>query len=274
MKQKKVLKIKSWSGIKKITVIALITWVVLAIIFGFYDLAISIAFVDEASIWGIFGADYGETPGYALIALALGTLLGSLFKNLKLQKIPAYVGIVIGILFIVLIGDETYTKTGWSLIIALTIYVISTWNKDLKNYRKIAGIIALLAVINPLLFVQITKVLCGRIRFRDLAPGYTNFTPWFLPPGISAGGNSFPSGHTAMGWMFLPLLIAVKDRKNIDPLRILTIILVVSWGIFVGLSRIAVGAHYASDVLFSTAAATFGTIFLYVMFYKKRDKEK
>ena len=89
--------IKTWSGIKKIAFFALIIWVILAIIFGFTDLAISIAVVDDASIWGNFGADYGETPGYALIAIALGTLLGSLFTNLYLQKIPAYVGIIVGI---------------------------------------------------------------------------------------------------------------------------------------------------------------------------------
>lgn len=267
-------KIKTWSEIKKITLIALITWVILALIFGFYDLAISIAVVDETSIWGNFGADYGETPGYALIALALATLLGSLFTNLNLQKIPAYVGIMVGILFIVLIGDDSFTKTGWSLIISLILYVLITWKKDWKKYRRISGIIALLAVINPLLFVQITKILCGRIRFRNLDPGYTNFTAWFLPPGISAGGNSFPSGHSAMGWMFLPLLIAVKDRKSTNPFRILAIVLVVGWGLFVGLSRIAVGAHYASDVLFSTGVATIVTIFLYTTIYKQRKKSE
>ena len=104
--------IKNWSEIKKITVIVLIIWIILAMIFGFTDLAISILVVDEASIWGNFGADYGETPGYALIALALTTLLGSLFTNLNLQKIPAYVGIVVGILFVLLIGDDRFIKIG------------------------------------------------------------------------------------------------------------------------------------------------------------------
>ncbi|MFX0010616.1 MAG: hypothetical protein ACFE9R_09895, partial [Candidatus Hermodarchaeota archaeon] len=83
-----MFKLNSWSGIKKLTIIVLITWGILAILFGFFDLAISIVVVDEGSVWGQFGADYGETPGYALIAVALGTLLGSLFTNLKLQKIP------------------------------------------------------------------------------------------------------------------------------------------------------------------------------------------
>ena len=259
-------------NVKKITLIVIVIWVILALIFGFYDLAISIAVVDEASIWGNFGADYGETPGYALIAIALATLLGSLFTNVKLQKIPAYVGVVVGVLFILFIDDEKYVNMGWSLIISLLIYTIITWNKDWKRYKNISGVIALLAVINPLIFVQITKILCGRVRFRNLDLGYTNFTSWFLPPGISGGGSSFPSGHAAMGWMFLPLLIAVKDREIKDPLRIIVSVLVIGWGLFVGLSRIAVGAHYASDVLFSTGAATIITIFLYTKFYTKRNK--
>ncbi len=259
-------------NVKKLILIVIIIWVILGIILGLYDLAISIAVVDETSIWGNFGADYGETPGYALIAIALATLLGSLFTNLKLQKIPAYVGVVVGVLFVLLIDDEKYINIGWSLIISLLLYTVITWNKDWKHYRNISGVVALLAVINPLLFIQITKILCGRVRFRDLDPGYTNFTYWFLPPGISGDGSSFPSGHTAMGWMFLPLLIVVKDRKIKDPLRIIVSILVIGWGLFVGLSRIAVGAHYASDVLFSTGAATIVTIFLYARFYRERNK--
>ncbi|MHA1459461.1 MAG: hypothetical protein ACTSQR_07355, partial [Promethearchaeota archaeon] len=59
---------------------------------------------------------------------------------------------------------------------------------------------------------------------------YTNFTYWFLPPGISGGGSSFPSGHATMGWMFLPLLITVKDRKIKDPLRIIVTVLIIGWG--------------------------------------------
>jgi len=266
-------------NVKKIILIVILVWIILAVVFGIYDLAISITVVDEASIWGNFGAEYGETPGYMLIAIALATLLGSLFTNLKMQKIPAYVGVVIGFLFILLTNDEKYVNVGWSLIISLLIYTVITWNKDWKRYRNISGVIALLAVINPLLFVQITKILCGRVRFRNLVPpppppGYTSFTPWFLPPGISGGGtnSSFSSGHTAMGWMFLPLLIAVKDRKIKDPLRIIVTVLVIGWGLFVGLSRIAVGAHYASDVLFSTGAATITTIFLYTRYYRNRNK--
>ncbi len=249
----------NWSMVSKLTLIVLVSWIILAIIFGIYDLNISIVVVDETSAWGNFGADYGELPGYALIGIALATFIGGYIKNLKLQKTPALIIIVVGLLFVIF-DDDFYV--GFSLIIPVIIYTIITWNKDWKNYRTLAGIISLLAIIHPLLFVQIFKILCGRVRFRNLDPGFTNFTPWFLPPGLSWDNKSFPSGHTAMGWMFLPLLIAVKDREIKDPYRIVVTVLVIGWGLFVGLSRIVVGAHYASDVLFSTGMAAIVTILL------------
>ncbi len=252
----------------KLLLIIVILWVVLALAFGFTDLDISKAVVDDSSEWGIFGRDYGEVPGYALIAIVLSTFLGSFNNNLHLQKIPAYISVIVGVLFIILGGDETDLYTGWGLIIPMIFYVIITWNKDWKNYRNLAGIISLLAIINPLVLVQIMKLLWGRVRFRDLAPGFVDFSPWFLPQGIT-GDQSFPSGHTAMGWMFLPLLIAVKDRKNTDVIKILFYILIFGWGLFVGLSRIVIGAHYASDVLFSTMMAAVITILLYKKQYVK-----
>ena len=258
----------NWSMVSKLTLLVLVSWIILAIIFGIYDLNISIAVVDETSAWGDFGAVYGELPGWALIGIALATFFGGYIKNLKLKKIPALIIIVIGMLFIIIDSDF---YTGFSLIIPMIIYTIITWNKNWKNYRTLAGIISLLAVINPLLFVQIVKILCGRIRFRDLnLPEFTNFTPWFLPPGLSSDGRSFPSGHTAMGWMLLPLLMVVKDRKIKDPYRIVVTVLVIGWGLFVGLSRIVVGAHYASDVLFSTGMAAIVTLLLYKKSYLKR----
>ncbi|MCK4781264.1 MAG: phosphatase PAP2 family protein [Candidatus Lokiarchaeota archaeon] len=254
------------SFISKLLLIIIIVWVILALVFGFTDLEISIAVVDESSEWGIFGRDYGEVPSYALIAIALATFLGSFNDNLKLQKIPAFISVIVGVLFIIFGEDETGLYTGLSIIIPMIFYVIVTWNVDWKNFRTLAGIIPLLAIINPLVLSELIKLLWGRVRFRDLASGFVDYTPWFLPQGIT-GNKSFPSGHTAMGWMFLPLLITVKDRKNTDAVKILAYILILGWGLFVGLSRIVVGAHYASDVLFSTGFAAITTLLLYRNYY-------
>jgi membrane-associated phospholipid phosphatase len=255
-----------------ILLLIIFIWAILTVIFGIYDLQISIAVVNETSNWGNFGADYGEVPGYGLIAIALATYLGGYIPNVKKQKILGGIGVIVGIIYLILgllNSDVTDTALGATLILGLLFYVILTWNKDWKDYRKISGLISILAILNPLLLVQIIKLFWGRVRFRDLSPSlnYDGFTPWFILNGFT-GNYSFPSGHAAMGWMFLPLLILVKDKKWSDPIKIITYILVLGWGIFVALSRVIVGAHYASDVLFSTFFAMIITLIFYKKLYK------
>lgn len=262
------------SGTAKLFIIIIVVWVILVIIFGFTDLEISRAVVDENSLWGLFGREYGEVPGYGLIAIALAAFIGSYNQDIKKQKIPAYVIIVIGLILLVLgivFSSQVLMLDGGAIILALLVFVIITFNKDWKPYRNISAIITILAVINPLLFVQITKILCGRVRFRDLAPGFTDYTPWFLPPGPTSSGNSFPSGHAAVGWMFLPLLITVKEKKWNDPYKIIMLVLVIGWGLFVAMSRVVLGAHFTSDILFSTGVAAITTVIFYKKIYLRKS---
>jgi membrane-associated phospholipid phosphatase len=248
-----------------------VLWIVLAIIFGFSDLYISIAVVDQASLIGIFGRDFGEAPGWGLIGIGLSILIGSAIKEVKKQKIGGFIVIIITLVLVLYyLLDEAYQDVinYSSMTICVIIFSIVTFSKDWRNYSIVAFIIVVLAIINVLLFVQITKIVWGRVRFRDLLAGYSNFTPWFLPQGIT-GHKSFPSGHTAMGFMLLPLLILVKDRDTKDPKRIIVTVAIIGWGIFVALSRILIGAHYASDVLFSSAMASIITILLYELVKSK-----
>lgn len=261
------------SPIAKILVVLMISWVILALVFGFTDLEISKFVVDENSAWGIFGRAYGEAPGYGLIAIALSALIGSYNDNLKQQKISAYVIIAIGAILVVLgivFNIQALIIDGAAVSICVFIFLGLTFNKDWKIYRNLSAVIIILFLLNSLLFVRTTKILTGRIRFNDLAPGFTDYTPWFLPPGPLSGGESFPSGHTSISFMFLPLLILLKDRKLKDPIRILITFLILGWAIFVGLSRVVIGDHYASDVLFSAMMATVITILLYKKYYIKK----
>ncbi len=159
---------------------------------------------------------------------------------------------------------------GGAMTLPLVIFTLITFKKDWGDYRKILAVITVLTVVNPLLFIQITKVLSGRVRFENLI-SLADYTPWFLPPGLASSGRSFPSGHTSMSFMLLPLLILMRDYTWKNPKIIVLTALVLGWAIFVGLSRIVLGAHYASDVLFSAGMASVVTILMYRRLYLKKN---
>jgi len=262
------------SFIVKLSLVIIVLWLILALIFGFTDLDISKAVVDENSTWGIFGREFGEAPGWGLIAIAISTLIGSYDENIKKQKIPAYVITFIGIVLFALgvIDNSSYLMLiGGSMALSLVLFTLITFRKDWGDYRKISAVITVLTIINPLLFIQITKIFWGRVRFRDLSSGFIEYTPWFIPQGIT-GNQSFPSGHTAMGWMSLPLLIPLWKKQWKSSIKIIGTISIIGWGIFVGLSRIAIGAHYSSDVLFSTGIAMMVTLLLFKKYYSIQDR--
>ena len=261
------------SFVAKLSLSIIVLCIILTLIFGFTDLEISIAVVNENSTWGIFGQEFGEAPGWGLIAIALSTLIGSYNENIKKQKIPAYVIIFIGIVLFVLgvIENSSYLMfIGGSMTLPLVLFTLITFRKDWGNIKKISAVIKGLTIINPLLFIQITKVFWGRVRFKDLSSGFIEYTSWFIPQGIT-GNQSFPSGHTAMGWMSLPLLIPLWKKQWKSSIKIIGTISIIGWGIFVGLSRIAIGAHYSSDVLFSTGIAMMVTLLLYKKYYLKQN---
>jgi membrane-associated phospholipid phosphatase len=106
-----------------------------------------------------------------------------------------------------------------------------------------------MSLIGYLIFIQMIKIFWGRLRFRDLDALQSDFTEWYLPQGVM-GGESFPSGHAAMAWMLLPIILLIPKKNKI--VKIFTTGLIVAWGIAVPLSRVVIGAHYASDVLFGS----------------------
>ena len=100
-----------------------------------------------------------------------------------------------------------------------------------------------------ILFVSLVKIFWGRIRFRDLSDYYSDFTPWYLPQGIT-GNQSFPSGHAAMGFMMMVLFVFIAEKSFYKRLIVKGII--ISWALAVCSSRVIIGAHFTSDVLFGS----------------------
>ena len=82
----------------------------------------------------------------------------------------------------------------------------------------VPALVTFFAALAVLITVQFTKMLWGRIRFRDFGEDISRFVPWYKIDFFS-GYNSFPSGHTAnMAIIFaFPLWLAAigKSRKTV-----------------------------------------------------------
>lgn len=86
--------------------------------------------------------------------------------------------------------------------------------------------------------------------------GAAPFQPFYHLDGACAKNCSFPSGETAAAfWTLAPALLAPA------PFRLVTVTAALIFGIATGALRMAAGAHFLSDVVFSgglMAALTFG----------------
>jgi membrane-associated phospholipid phosphatase len=261
----------------------------LAIIFAFFDLKISIQFVNAEMSWALFVRKFGEIPGLAMVIIAMfimNTLRGKK-RNVKsilllviLLLLTALTFYYIAVLLVYhLTGSgDFFVKFGIQLwivfgLVAILIQVILFRIKPRISERLhiFARITFWSAILNYVLFVQIGKALWGRVRFFDLDALYSDFTPWYLPQGVN-GHASFPSGHAAIGWLLLPLIYLTFSKSW--RVKLLIGALAVSWGLFVSIGRVKIGAHYASDVLFPTGVAILCFVFLYKHYHYPKGPEE
>ncbi|MEC0092593.1 phosphatase PAP2 family protein [Paenibacillus macquariensis] len=246
-----------------------ILWVVLMAIFTFNDLNVSKAvFNEENSQFGRFFDVYGEHPAFLLL-FAAGSILFSTVRGERLIKkivVRLISGVFIllsgfSIVFIVLIRGYELDGGNVMLIclaIALLIAILSQWLlhrvpvEKLSQYNRAAWA-AIAIVFAEIMVINVLKIFWGRMRFRNMDGDYSQFTSWFLPQGIQASGvtaeahKSFPSGHSANGWtmmvwmLFMPFVIKWRNFM---------LVIAVAWGVCTSTSRVIMGAHFATDVLF------------------------
>ena len=166
-----------------------------------------------------------------------------------------------------------------ALLAACTVVFALRGMKDdtLRSLMKfVIAFIIMAAVAN--LLVHIIKEPAGRMRYRAMNSalgatmgGFDNFTEWYKMNGqpdasvleayeerygVSDAFKSFPSGHTCAAGMTYALIMLpdILKMKN-KPLRALCWIFPVLFTGLVAVSRIMVGAHYFSDVLFGGTIA-------------------
>ena len=239
-------------------------WIVAAFLLESSDLWISVNLYNPASYWARLLEKYGEIPGLLVILIAIHIYIVTLKESSNIKTI----------LF------TSFLLTTASLVTIYMLWAISlaiTGNPAFFNYNEIYFFVAAIIanIFTSLLFkkhnkfskksilfsrltfkmffygylviIQPLKIFWGRIRFRDLSENYSNFTAWYIPNGIT-GNQSFPSGHAAMGFILMALFIFIMDKSFFK--RIFFKAIIISYAIAVCISRIIVGAHYTSDVLF------------------------
>lgn len=250
------------------------TWIILSVIFGIFDLEISKNVVNQNSIWAKFLENYGMIPG--IFVLLSGVYLYYSFIKIKsdawsyIQKVVFFL-VSSGLIFHlseIIIGNFVTNNLIIFLVISFAISLIVIialhFKSQVQNILAVryAKVVVGVALFGYVILIQGIKYFWGRVRFRELDAAFSQFTPWYLPQGIT-GFDSFPSGHAAMGWMLLPLLILLSTKK--EWIKNLSFVLIFIWGVILASSRVVIGAHYASDVLFGS----YFIIIAFLLYHRK-----
>lgn len=136
-------------------------------------------------------------------------------------------------------------------IFAGIVFVAGLFLKGLSIYRKQAMFFVLLLALGPGLIVNVVlKDHAGRPRPREVTVfgGSSQFLQ-VLDPGDPGEGQSFPSGHAAMGF-FLAAPYFVLRRSSPGWVAA-WLLLGLAAGSAIGIVRMAQGAHFASDIIWS-----------------------
>lgn len=272
---------------KKTIIYLLVAWIILAFLLESTDLWISINLYNPTSIWSNFLERFGEIPGLLVVLIGSHIYIVTLNSSSNSKKIlftsfllTTSTLVTIYIFFAISKGisgnslffnsNKNYFYFTAILLNIITTYLFRKRYKFSKNIILYSRVSFNMFFFGYLLFVEPLKIFWGRIRFRDLAENYSNFSAWYIPHGFT-GNDSFPSGHAAMGWMLIALFVLFTDKSY--RIRLLLKGLIISWAIAVSVSRVIIGAHYASDVIFSS----FGMIISYILvlnYFTKRIKNE
>lgn len=130
---------------------------------------------------------------------------------------------------------------------ALVLITLSYWNERWLQARKAAVLMVLVVVLGPGLVANlIFKDHYGRPRPREVVQ-FGGTEPFSYVWQTGREGKSFPCGHCTMGfYMAVPYLFW---RRNRPLLAYTSLVAGIGFGLLLGISRVRVGAHWPSDVL-------------------------
>jgi membrane-associated PAP2 superfamily phosphatase len=121
-----------------------------------------------------------------------------------------------------------------------------------QRYRRHCLVLVLAVALGPGLLVNgLLKPLWGRPRPRHIEQfaGIQPYRPWWQP-GVPGQGESFPSGHAAMGYILIAGTGLVPCRRRVWPYHLL-LGTALGYGTLIGVARVMQGGHFASDVFWA-----------------------
>ena len=151
--------------------------------------------------------------------------------------------------------------------------VLSFFIKRLRPYRKIGFFLALYAALVPGVLINfVFKDHYNRTRPKDtiVFGGEKPFVP-VLSLSDQPKDRSFPSGHAGISFFLMAPFFFLRHRRSWLARGFMAAGLI--WGAVIGVSRMAEGDHFASDIFWALAFVYFGGLVLAQFFnFSRFDK--
>ena len=260
-------------------------------IFAFTDLQISKAIYNQQSTFGFIFEAIGEFPAALIASFCSMSLMITRNKDRSVKYILGTIGYSVLVVLFALMAAMLPVKylSGPTLLIPLLailyvglFYIIAKkYTKTNREELRKAAIAGLLTFVFVTIAFNLIKMGWGRERYRNMVAtgAFEGFSMWFIPQRFTTNNEfmSFPSGHSAnaaiMIWITLipTFVTSLKDKKN------WFIGFATLWIVLVPISRIIVGAHFASDVTMGVTVTLVIFTLLKEKYIKKeniKDKEK
>ena len=258
---------------------------VLLVIFAFTDLQISNAIYNSNSSFGMIFEAIGEFPAAVIATFCTVSLMLTRNEEKSVKYNLRTGGYIILLLLFALMAAMLPVKyfNGPTVLIPIiaTLYIVisyiiakkysSTNREELRN----AAIVGVLTFVFVVITFNLVKMGWGRERYRHMiATGsFEGFSLWFTTQKLTTDNEfmSFPSGHSAnaaiMIWITLipTFITSLREKKN------WFIGFSLLWILVVPISRIMVGAHFASDVTMGVTITLIIFAILESRYIKKED---
>lgn len=221
-----------------------------------YDWTLAEFFIKYEAEWALFLKDFGHLPSFYLAIVSFyGYAQNQNFLNKALLKTLVILGSFAWAYYLNFFIDLNV------IIVALLIYLsLMAWmkvfeympKKRVKAWFKLSILIFLFSFLGP----NLIKLFTLRFRPTLYFPGCMHYSLYLKPVlfNLEYLHQSFPSGHTALAMSLFSLVFLAPHSSK---LRKIMSSVILAFVLLMGLSRMVLGDHFASDVVFSILSMAF-----------------